>query len=741
MTASGGSLPAAMPPEPGDAIALWAGIEPTVNRVADVYHDQLQLSGHWHRRSDSELIASLGIGVLRYPLLWELVAPSGLDRAEWRWFDERLGDLRRLGIRPIAGLVHHGSGPRSTSIVDEGFAPALAGFAGACAERYPWIEDYTPINEPLTTARFSTLYGMWYPHARDDGAFARAVVHQCTAVALAMRAIRKVNPRARLIQTEDLGTVSSTPPLAYQAEFENHRRWLTFDLLCGRVDGRHPMWSALRAGVSDRALGFFLDQPCPPDVVGLDYYVLSDRTLDHRLELYPPHTHGGNGRAAYADIETVRAPGGRMAGHEQVLLAAWERYRLPVALTEVHLDCTREEQMRWLDEAWRGAAAARARGADVRAVTLWALLGAFDWSSLLTRFTGYYEPGAFDVRAQVPRPTALATMARSLAERGASSHPALAMPGWWQRGGRDAHAPDASLGGGAVATAGACPTGPPTLAVTGATGTLGQAFARACQVRGLPCRLLSRDDMDIASEASVARALDQLRPWAIINAAGFVRVDDAERDPARCARENVDGAEILARAAAARGLKFLTFSSDLVFAGDKREPYRESDAPGPLSQYGRSKAEAERRVLSAAPDALVVRTSAFFGPWDAHNFLTVAMEKLRRDRPVRLPRDEVVSPTYVPDLVRVSLDLLLDDAEGLWHLCNRGASSFADLAWWVAERMNLPTDLIESCQMEQMPRRAPRPRYSVLTSERAAVMPPLEDALERYMRERHAAAA
>jgi dTDP-4-dehydrorhamnose reductase len=79
--------------------STWAGIEPTVNRVADVYHDQLQLSGHWHRRSDSDLIAALGVGVIRYPLLWELVAPSGLDRADWRWFDERLGDLRRLGIR------------------------------------------------------------------------------------------------------------------------------------------------------------------------------------------------------------------------------------------------------------------------------------------------------------------------------------------------------------------------------------------------------------------------------------------------------------------------------------------------------------------------------------------------------------------------------------------------------------------------------------------------------------------
>jgi dTDP-4-dehydrorhamnose reductase len=86
----------------------------------------------------------------------------------------------------------------------------LAAFARAVAERYPWVEDYTPVNEPLTTARFCGLYGHWYPHARDVRLFARALLNQCRAVALAMRAIRLVNPRARLVQTEDLGRVHST---------------------------------------------------------------------------------------------------------------------------------------------------------------------------------------------------------------------------------------------------------------------------------------------------------------------------------------------------------------------------------------------------------------------------------------------------------------------------------------------------------------------------------------------------
>src|SRR5207253_6883246 len=120
---------------------------------------------------------------------------------------------------------------------DPGFAEGLAEFAGRVAERYPWVKAWTPVNEPLTTARFSALYGHWYPHARDDDSFARALVNECRGVVLAMRAIREVIPDARLVQTEDVGMTHSTPRLAYQAELENERRWISFDLLCGRRPG------------------------------------------------------------------------------------------------------------------------------------------------------------------------------------------------------------------------------------------------------------------------------------------------------------------------------------------------------------------------------------------------------------------------------------------------------------------------------------------------------------------------
>ncbi|HEX5581162.1 MAG TPA: family 1 glycosylhydrolase, partial [Gemmatimonadaceae bacterium] len=333
------------------ALEVWGGVECTINRVGEVYHDQLERSGHSRRDDDLDRIAELGIAALRYPLLWEDVAPHGLETASWQRPDARLARLRALGVEPIVGLMHHGSGPRATSLVDPDLPRALERYARAAAERYPWVVRWTPINEPLTTARFSTIYGHWYPHARCDRLFARAIVGQCRAIALAMRAIRAVNPGAQLVQTEDLGLIRSTPLLRHQADFENERRWLTFDLLAGRVDDAHPMWHFLvGAGVAREELDALRAEPCPPDVVGINHYVTSDRFLDDRLERYPPFTHGGNAHQAYADVEAARVCADGVSGAAGALAAAWERYGLPLAITEAHLGCTREQQLRWLHE-------------------------------------------------------------------------------------------------------------------------------------------------------------------------------------------------------------------------------------------------------------------------------------------------------------------------------------------------------------------------------------------------------
>lgn len=107
-----------------------------------------------------------------------------------------------------------------------------------------------------------------------------------------------------------------------------------------------------------------------------------------------------------------------------MLVEIWERYGIPLAVTEAHIDATREDQLRWLLEIWQAGEEAREKGVDLRAITAWALIGSFDWNSLVTRSQGYYEPGAFDVRSAVPRATALAGLMQELAAGSPPSHPA-----------------------------------------------------------------------------------------------------------------------------------------------------------------------------------------------------------------------------------------------------------------------------------------------------------------------------
>ena len=175
--------PSPAPPEPQDRVPsrdafegrqpeaapleLWVGPEATVSRVGDDYGDQLSRTGFADRIDDLDRIASLGASRIRFPLLWERTE-QGPGAFDWRWADARMERLRALGLAPIVGLLHHGSGPRHTSLLDPDFPSKLAAFARAVAERYPWVDAYTPVNEPLTTARFSGLYGVWYPHGHDD---------------------------------------------------------------------------------------------------------------------------------------------------------------------------------------------------------------------------------------------------------------------------------------------------------------------------------------------------------------------------------------------------------------------------------------------------------------------------------------------------------------------------------------------------------------------------------------------
>jgi dTDP-4-dehydrorhamnose reductase len=143
----------------------------------------------------------------------------------------------------------------------------------------------------------------------------------------------------------------------------------------------------------------------------------------------------------YADVEAVRVLHRQGSGWTRSLDALWDRYRIPLAITECHLGCSVDEQQRWLAGAWSAAVAAREAGVPVEAVTVWALLGSHDWNSLLTRDDGHYEAGVFDLsHGGPPRPTALASAIRRLARDGVMPGAQLG-PGWWEADARFEYPP------------------------------------------------------------------------------------------------------------------------------------------------------------------------------------------------------------------------------------------------------------------------------------------------------------
>ena len=618
--------------------------------MGDRWFDQLDRSGHAGRVGDLDLVAQLGVTALRYPVLWERVAPVGLAEADWSWPDERLERLRELGIRPVVGLLHHGNGPSDTSLVDPAFPRRFAEYARAVAERYPWVDAYIPINEPLTTARFSGLYGIWYPHGRDAETFARIQWNQIEATVLAVRAIKEVNPEAAFIQNEDLGKVHSTPLLAYEAEFQNRRRWLTFDMLCGRLRPPDPMWRYLvDAGTDPEKLERLEGHPCPPDVFGVDHYVLSERFLDEDMERYPEHFHAWNGLHRYADVEAVRAQAQPPAGVAGVLMEAWERYRSPLVLTEVQLAGPREEQLRWFAETWAVAADLREAGVDLRAMVVWALFGSYDWNTLVTRETGFYESGAFDIRGGARRRTAVARLVRSLATRGSFDHPVLASPGWWRR---DTRLLYAVAEPGVLEPVAEVPTREPSpVAVVGARSPLMAQVLAACAARAIP-------------------------------SAGVDRLDDAWAAV-------VVGEEgtAVTRALTERGVAVATI------------------APAP-----------------AAGEGLRVRHGALFGPDGGDGWLMVKIEAVLCGDEVTVNDDPLVEPTYLPDLVDVALDLLIDDERGEWRLVSAGPMNLSRFLRLVAAAAGADAPAVRGGR-----------RHDALPSRGSELMPPLADAVDRFV--------
>ena len=254
-------------------------------------------------------------------------------------------------------------------------------------------------------------------------------------------------------------------------------------------------------------------------------------------------------------------------------------------------------------------------------------------------------------------------------------------------------------------------------------------------------------DVDLCDPAAVARHGEQSVPTVIVNCAAYTNVDGAEADERSAFAVNADGPENLGRTALHVGATVVHFSTDYVFDGTGHDPYVESDPPGPLGIYGKSKYEGERRLLALGCSLVLIRTSWLFGP-GGKNFVATMLDLMSSREELRVVSDQIGRPTYAPDLADAALDLAGLGAQpavhrGTHHVANNGTTSWHGFACKILERAPafgraVVTRTIHPIATHEFPRPAPRPAWSVLDTTRAerALGRPLRhwtEALDEYL--------
>jgi dTDP-4-dehydrorhamnose reductase len=260
--------------------------------------------------------------------------------------------------------------------------------------------------------------------------------------------------------------------------------------------------------------------------------------------------------------------------------------------------------------------------------------------------------------------------------------------------------------------------------------------ALATVLGGLALRRAAAADLHAGLEME-RRAIAACAPRLVFNCAGFTDVDGAEVRPDLAQAVNAQGAQAVAQACAEAGAHLVHISTDYVFDGLSRRPYREDDPPAPLSVYARSKLAGERLVGAALPGALVVRTAWLFGPGRV-NFVDKVLAQGLRGEPFSVVEDEVGSPTYALDLAEALLDLGRRWVGGVLHLVNEGQASRLELARASLELAGLDPGLVRPITSAELGLPARRPAYSALDAGNAArlrgrALPPWRDALSRYL--------
>ena len=274
--------------------------------------------------------------------------------------------------------------------------------------------------------------------------------------------------------------------------------------------------------------------------------------------------------------------------------------------------------------------------------------------------------------------------------------------------------------------------------VTGYSGQLGWDTVRELEARGIECRGVSKQDFDLTDAQAVRDYVRAYRPTVIVHCAAYTGVDKAESQPEICAAVNGMGTVNMVRAALSVGAKLVFISTDYVFPGTGDQPYQIDDNYGPLNVYGMSKVQGEDAVRSLMTRYFILRTSWVFGK-NGRNFVRTMLRLGAEKKEIRVVSDQIGSPTYTRDLARVICDMLPTEKYGIYHVRNEGFLSWYDFAKMIMDKAGLRCRVVPVPSSEY-PTPAKRPLNSRLDGSRLAEagfkpMPPVEDALSRYLEE------
>jgi glycosyltransferase involved in cell wall biosynthesis len=301
--------------------------------------------------------------------------------------DERIEYCHSLGLDLFMDVMHFGTPTwLKQAAGDPEFPESLEAFTEAMVNRYrQTITTWCPCNEPLVLALFSGDYGFWPPHSRKWRGYMPVLTRIVQAVNRSIRAIRRAQPEATVLLCDNAESYRTRDPdLNLEVRRRNLRRFLVLDLLMGRVDRHHPLFPWLTAyGMSELDLDWFRANPQSPDVLGLDYYPNSDWQLDKC---------GQTIRQRRAD---------HPVGVYGVASAFYNRYALPMMLTETSIEGKPINREIWLDETIEDCRRLRAEGIPMLGYFWWPLFDQVDWDGALTHRVGkIHEVGLFSLKRQ-----------------------------------------------------------------------------------------------------------------------------------------------------------------------------------------------------------------------------------------------------------------------------------------------------------------------------------------------------